>query len=159
MGLEAFEEFAAAVQAAAALPIPWKGKTYQVPEPSPMRKARLAALLDSKTVEQWNEARSGQTVQELALSPAIVKQMDEDDVGESEQHHLAMVAALRFARGEAAANLYIARTVAKAGEATGEPERPKARPSRPRTGKRSAAASTTKRRASTSGTSSPTTST
>jgi hypothetical protein len=154
MELSGLTEHLAAVEAKDSITLPWRGVEYVIPRPGPARILRCAALLAAfarPTLEERQAAIAkvlGDDSQEdLVIGEETVARFVADDVPIPVRKHLITIALIAWVQGEAAAERWMASAAA------GEPG-PKAKaPSKASTtGTSTAAARTTKRRASTSGT-------
>ena len=151
--LEGLTEHLQAVEAKASVPLPWKGVTYLVPVPSRARHLQLAALLAAygregvERVAAVDEVLAGERVEDLIFGREVAEQMHGNNVGVPVMNTLVTIMLVRWVQGEAAAQAYINATAA--GE---KGPKAQARSKASKTGTSTGAASTTKRRASTSGT-------
>lgn len=143
------------VDAKDSITLPFRGVEYVVPAPGTARRLRCAALLAAYRlpVEERPAAIAKvldeDRVEDMVLGVAAAERLHGDDVPAKVISYLTTVALVAWVQGEAAAQAYIDASTA------GEPG-PKAKaPSKAsKTGTSTGAASTTKRRASTSGTTS-----
>jgi len=141
------------VEAQESITLPYRGAEYVVPAPGTARRLRCAALLAAYRlpVEERPAAIAKvldeDRVEDMVLGVAAAERLHGDDVPPKVISYLTTVALVAWVQGEAAAQAYIDASTA------GEPG-PKAKaPSKAsRTGTSTGAASTTRRRASTSGT-------
>jgi hypothetical protein len=154
MDLSGLSDHLKAVESKDSITLPWKGTEYVISPPGPARRLRCAALLAAVVQPAGDErdealaAVLGEDTQEiLVLGEDVSERLAADDVPIPVRSHLVTIALIAWVQGEAAAQRWIDASAA------GEPG-PKA-PARSRaskTGTSTGAASTTKRRASTSGT-------
>lgn len=154
MELSGLTEHLEAVEAEAALVVPWRGKTYTFPPPGPARRMRCAALLAAYTRPPGEERAEAiaavlgdDDVEVMVLGEEGAARVKADDLPLPVRIRLVTVAAIYWTQGEEMAKRYLESSAA--GEQG--PKAP-ARSTRRTTGTRTGAASTTRRRASTSGT-------
>lgn len=154
MELPGLTEHLKAVEARDSITLPWRGETYIIPAPGPARAARCAMLLAAfgRPTPAEREAAIAEVVgddtqENLVIGEETVARFVADDVPIPVRKNLITIALIAWVQGEAAAERYM--VAAAAGEKG--PKAP-ARSSRSKTGTSTGAARTTKRRASTSGT-------
>lgn len=154
MELSGLTEHLKAIEARDSITLPWRGKKYVIPAPGPARSARCAMLFAAfgrpegeERAKAIAEVLGDDTQENLVIGEETVARFVADDVPIPVRRDLLIIALIAWVQGEAAAERYMA--AASAGESG-----PKAKaPSKAsRTGTSTGAASTTKRRASTSGT-------
>lgn len=154
MDLSGLTDHLKAVESKDSITLPWKGVEYVISPPGPVRRLRCAALLaavvrpaGAERDEALAAALDEDTQEILVLGEDVAARLAADDVPIPVRSHLVTIALIAWVQGEAAAQRYI--DASAAGE-----KGPKApAPSKRRTtGTSTGAASTTKRRASTSGT-------
>lgn len=150
MNLGDLSEHIAAVSGEAALELPYAGKTYKAPQPGLTRGIRCAQYLAAKTREEklavLQEAKVD-ALPDLTLTPAVVAEMDADDVPITAVVTLAHVALVAWVRGPQVAEQYVANLrQGSGGEASGEAK--SGSPSRKRTGTATASARRTRKPAS-----------
>lgn len=154
MDLSGLTDHLKAVESQDSITLPWRGVEYVVPPPGTERRLRCAALLAGYSRADVGERTAAilevlgeDRLEDVVLGPETAARLIADDVPGKVIGRLCTVAMIAWVQGEAAAQRYI--ESAAAGE-----KGPKAKaPSKAsRTGTSTGAASTTKRRASTSGT-------
>lgn len=153
MDLSGLTDHLKAVESKDSIVLPWRGVEYVIPPPGTARRLRCAALLAAYTREGAEktaaiaEALAGDRMEDLVLGAEAAARLYADDIHPKVIGHLSTIALIAWVQGEAAAQRYIDAA------AVGEPgPKAPARSKASRTGTSSGAASTTKRRASTSGT-------
>jgi hypothetical protein len=153
MDLSGLSDHLKAVESKDSITLPWKGVEYVIAPPGQKRRLRCAALFAAYTREGAEkvaaiaEALDGEPMEDVVLGADAAARMHDDDVHPKVIGHLCTVAMIAWVQGEAAAQRYLDSSAA------GEPgPKEPARSKRSRTGTSTGAASTTKRRASTSGT-------
>lgn len=154
MQLSGLTEHLKAVEAKDSITLPWRGEEYVFPAPGPARILQCAALLAAygKPAGEERDAAiaevlDGQGADVVILGAESAARLAADDVPIPVRNHIVTVALIAWVQGEAAAQRYI--DASAAGE---KGPKASARSTRRTTGTRTGAASTTKRRASTSGT-------
>lgn len=153
MDLSGLSDHLKAVESKDSITLPWEGTEYVVRPPGKERRLRCAMLFAAYTrsgaekVAAISEALAGEPVEDVILGAKMAARLHADDIDPKVIGHLSTIALLAWVQGEAAAQRYI--DAAAAGEPG--PKAP-ARSTRRTTGTSTGAASTTKRRASTSGT-------
>jgi hypothetical protein len=154
MDLSGLAEHLKAVESKDSITLPWKGAEYVIAPPGPVRRLRCAALLAAvvrpagpERDEALAAALDEDTQENLVLGEDVAARLADDDVPIPVRSHLVTIALIAWVQGEAAAQRYIDATAA------GEPgPKAPARSRESRTGISTGEASTTNRRASTSGT-------
>jgi len=154
MELSGLTEHLEAVEAKDSITLPWRGEEYVFPAPGPARSLRCAALLAAygKPTGEEREAAiaevlDGEGADVVILGAEAAARLAADDVPIPVRNHIVTVALVAWVQGEAAAQRYI--DASAAGEKGPKAKAPSRRST---TGTKSGAASTTRKRASTSGT-------
>ena len=154
--LSGLGEHLAALAGRTALPIPFGERVYEVPYPTEDDWERCLAIWSARDITDPAErtkveraALRGQTLAELALSPAIVAQMNADGVPAPVMRRSTSLALTLWIAGEAAAQRYVDRLMEQASDAPGKASTPTPAPrSRKRSGTGTASASKTRTPAS-----------
>lgn len=154
MNLGDLSEHIAAISGEAALELPYAGKTYMAPQPGLTRGVRCAQYLAASTREGKLAVLGKDTLPDLTLTPAVVAEMDADDVPITAVVTLAHVALVAWVRGPEVAAQYVATLRdGSGGGASGEAK--SGSRSRKRTGTATASARRTRKPASGRTTGSP----
>lgn len=153
MDLSGLDDLLEHVEEQDSITLPFRGKKYVVPRPGTKRTIRCAALLAAYRLPAEERPAAilkvldGDRADDMVLGSAVAELLHADDVPVPVIRELTTIALVAWVQGEKAAQAYI--DASGAGE---KGPKARARSTRSKTGTSTDAASTTKRRASTSGT-------